>query len=426
MRPPIMRQGLGRILAGLGPRRLGRTYRPLFDAPAVSHVFAGRLGARVAPVALPVVILVLMREADRSLASVGVVLAAYTLGSGIGQAASASLLGRLPARGLLLACAVVNMLLLAGALALIEADASVGLIAAGFAAAALAEPPVGSVIRVFWERVHGSGLAQTAFSLEVAASAAIYVVAPLLAGVALALVSPEACFVLLVLISAGAGALFSRSLPAAMAFGRAAEHDQPSEQPVASDWRPLLPALFVAAGWSAAFSLFLFLLSATLTDLGRPSLASTSVALAALGGMLAAAWHGNVIQRWSPRSQLVVGMSAFGAALALFGLVSGQSALVIVAAGILVGLTTSPPLTLSDVWVMERARPAIKARAYAILNLVLLVASALGSLAAGVLTQSISTRAAALIGAALCLVCALAAQMASGQRAAAAVPRHES
>ena len=71
-------------------------------------------------------------------------------------------------------------------------------------------------------------------------------------------------------------------------------------------------------------------------------------------------------------------------------------------AGIGVGLTTSPPVTLSDVWVMERARAAIKARAYAVLNLVLLVASAIGSLAAGVLTQNISAQAAALIGAGLC------------------------
>ena len=180
--------------------------------------------------------------------------------------------------------------------------------------------------------------------------------------------------------------------------------------------------MLVAAGWSMAFSVFLFLLSATLTDLGRPSLASTAVALAALGGMFMAAWHGQVIQRWSPRSQIVVAMLVFALALALFGLLTEQSAAVIVLAGIGVGMTTTPPLTLSDVWVMERARPAIKARAYAVLNLVLLVASAIGSLAAGLLTQNISAQAAALIGAGLCAICALAAQLASGGRESVAVP----
>ena len=146
-------------------------------------------------------------------------LAAYTLGSGFGQTTSAALLGRFPARGLLLTCAIANMLLLGGALALVIAGAPVGLIAAGFAAAAFTEPPVGSVIRVYWEHIHGARLAQTAFSLENAAAAAIYVAAPLLAGVALAIVSPESCFVLLVLVSAGAGALYSRSLPGDMTFG---------------------------------------------------------------------------------------------------------------------------------------------------------------------------------------------------------------
>ena len=180
--------------------------------------------------------------------------------------------------------------------------------------------------------------------------------------------------------------------------------------------------MFVAGGWSAAFSVFLFVLSATIADLGRPSLASTAVALAALGGVLAAAWHGHVIQRWSPRPQIVAAMTIFGTALALFGLLTEQSALVIVLAGIGVGLTTSPPVTLSDVWVMERARAAIKARAYAVLNLVLLVASAIGSLAAGVLTQDISSQAAVLIASALCLVCALGAQFATGTRHAAPLP----
>jgi predicted MFS family arabinose efflux permease len=422
MRPPATTR-LGRIVTGLGPRRLAQTYGPLFDAPAIRHVFGGRLGARVAPVALPVVILVLMRHEGRSLASVGLVLAAYTLGSGVGQTASASLLGRLPARGLLLACAVANMVLLGGALALIEAHASVALVAAGFAAAAFTEPPVGSVIRVFWEHVHGAQRAQTAFSLEIAASAAIYVAAPLLAGVGLWIVSPEACFVMLVLVSAGAGVLYARSLPGDMTFGDPEPDAEAAVAPRASgDWPPLLPVLFVAGGWSAAFSVFLFVLSATIADLGRPSLASTAVALAALGGMVAAAWHGHVIQRWSPRPQIVAAMTIFGIALALFGLLTEQSALVIVLAGIGVGLTTSPPLTLSDVWVMERARAAIKARAYAVLNLVLLVSSALGSLVAGVLAQDVSPQTAVMIASAVCLVCALGAQFATGARHAAALP----
>jgi predicted MFS family arabinose efflux permease len=422
MRPPATSR-LGRIVTGLGPRRLAQTYGPLFDAPATRRVFGGRLGARVAPVALPVVILVLMRHEGRSLASVGLVLAAYTLGSAVGQTVSASLLGRVAARGLLLSCAVANIVLLAGALALLETNASVALIAAGFAAAAFAEPPVGSVIRVFWEHVHGAQLAQTAFSLEVASSAAIYVAAPLLAGVALAIVSPETCFAMLAVLSALAGVLHARSLPGDMTFGDTAPDAEAAVTPRASgDWRPLLPVFFVAGGWSAAFSVFLFVLSATIADLGRPSLASTAVALSALGGMLAAAWHGHVIQRWSPRPQLVAAMTIFGSALALFALLTEQSALVIVVAGIGVGLTTSPPLTLSDVWVMERARAAIKARAYAVLNLALLVASALGSLAAGLLAHDVSEQTAVTIAAAVCLVCALAAQFATGARRAAALP----
>ena len=68
----------------------------------------------------------------------------------------------------------------------------VGLIAAGFAAAALhrAAGRLGDP-RLLGARSTARSLAQTAFSLEVASSAAIYVAAPLLAGVALAIVSPE-------------------------------------------------------------------------------------------------------------------------------------------------------------------------------------------------------------------------------------------
>ena len=132
--------------------------------------------------------------------------------------------------------------------------------------------------------------------------------------------------------------------------------------------------------------------------------------------MFIAAWHGQVIQRWSPRPQIVVAMTRIRHALALFGLLTEQSALVIVLAGIGVGLTTSPPLTLSDVWVMERARAAIKARAYAVLNLVLLVASAIGSLAAGVAGAGHLLAGGGADRLRAVPVCALGAQFATGAR----------
>ena len=155
----------GSSIWSLGPRRLVQTYGPLFDAPAVRHVFGGRLGARVAPVALPVVILVLLRQDGRSLARSGSCSRPTRSVADSGRRRAQSLLGRFSARGLLLTCAIANMLLLGGALALLMRERRRP-DRGGFAAAAFTEPPVGSVIRVFWEHVHGARLAQTAFSLE--------------------------------------------------------------------------------------------------------------------------------------------------------------------------------------------------------------------------------------------------------------------
>lgn len=393
-----------------------QTYAPLFSVQPARSVFLCRLGARLAPSALPVVMLVLLREQGRSLSATGLVLAAYMLGSGLGQTMSSMLLGRFPLRRLVLTLALLNLLLLGGTLALIVAVAPIAVIGVACALAGLAEAPTGAIIRIFWEQVHGPERAQSAFALEIAASFGGYVACTLLAAALLAITTPEVTFALLAVGTGLSSTGYAYVLPTWLQF---LEDEQEAPSGVAREghaWRPLLVVFAVGGGWSLAFAVFEFILPAQLTDLGHPSLAASALALASVGGALAALAHGHHIHRWSVRRQMMLGLTLLAASLVVFGYLGEQAVGVLLAAGILVGLTSTPPMTLSDVWVMERASARVKARAYAVLGLAFFIGGSGGALLAGALMERFSLSVAASVAALVCVACAFAASMASEQR----------
>jgi len=113
---------------------------------------------------------------------------------------------------------------------------------------------------------------------------------------------------------------------------------------------------------------------------------------------------------------MMLGLTLLAASLVVFGYLGEQAVGVLLAAGILVGLTSTPPMTLSDVWVMERASARVKARAYAVLGLAFFIGGSGGALLAGALMERFSLSVAASVAALVCVACAFAASMASEQR----------
>ena len=192
-------------------------YRPLFGRPGAPRIIAASVTARLAIGAFTLPLILAVQEATGSFATAGLVAGAFSLGVALAAPLRGRLIDRHGARDVLPGMAVVSGLGLAAIAIAAEAAPSWVLVAvAGVAGAAT--PPLVASMRLEWQRLLGRGdprLTQ-AYAFESAVQTAVFVVGPLLAGLAIALAGAREALgasAALLLVGTLAFALVARTTP---------------------------------------------------------------------------------------------------------------------------------------------------------------------------------------------------------------------
>jgi len=201
------------------------SYRALLRVPESRLLYASGLLARLPVAMLPFGLVLLVRDAGGSYAEAGTVVAAYTTAVALTQPLVSRLIDRRGQRRILLPRAFLYPLLLLGLVLLIHARAP---LAATLVAAVLAGtqlPPVASALRVLLSTVIPASMRHRAYALDAVLAESIWLTAPLVVTLVIALGDPAAS-VLVAAVSAALGTILfvssdaSRSAPVLEAHER--------------------------------------------------------------------------------------------------------------------------------------------------------------------------------------------------------------
>ncbi|WP_043623859.1 MFS transporter [Nonomuraea candida] len=376
----------------------GLPYRRLLALPGVPAQavlgFLAQLTQQVAPVGIVLVV----QEADGSLALAGVAAAAFSVGSGMGRPVQGRLMDRRGARPVLAATALLHVAALLALLACARAGSPWWAMTAPAWVAGIGLPPISVSMRIEWGRRTGDEGRTAAYSLVYLVQELAMMIGPLLFGLLIAVASSSLALGV-VAAAAGSGTLaFSRALqagpgPSSRGRGR-----------VFADRRmPVLLSVVLLHG--CTFGALQVGVPALATSQGVPAAAGALVAALSLGGIAGAAAYGARSWGSAVQARLVALMLALGLALVPAALAGALPVVgVVLFAG---GLVLNPALTTSSLLVDEYAAGA-EAEAFGWVSTSLGAGGAVGAAVAGMAGEGfgpsspfLAASAFALLGAAL-------------------------
>jgi predicted MFS family arabinose efflux permease len=338
--------------------------------------------------ALPLILTV--RDATGSYAAAGVVSGAWSVGVAVGSPLRGRLVDRRGSRRALPPLALVSAAALV-ALPLAGETGSVWALAPLAALSGLSMPPFVASMRVEWQGLLGEGHSRLtqAYAFESSLQVAMFVIGPLVAAVAVALVGPGATL-------AAAAVLM---LVGALAFAtQAAVKPAPDEVPGRSPIR--LPGVLTLVLATLLADTALGVADVTLiafADLeGSPEIGGVLIALFAGGSVVGGLTFGAQTWPGSPSRQLAAIMAA--ASLAMAPLALADSLLAAAPLALLAGAPGAAQWAAASL-ALDRASGGLAgAEAYTWLSTANAVGIAVGSTAAGALVEASGTSLAFLAG----------------------------
>jgi MFS family permease len=384
-------------------------YGRVLRAPHVASLVVSSVVARLPLGINSVAILLFVREQTGSLASAGLVQAAFAVGSG----GTAPLLGRLVDRvgqtrvlvpGGIAAAAALAGLVFAG-----WAGAGTGVLALLAFLSGAAMPPVAPALRTLWPRLVPEPLHRTAFALDSVLIEIFFIAGPLIAALAIALASPGAAILLSAGLALAGNVWFSLAEPSRAWRGGAA----------APGWAGALgsPALrtlvlsCVPAG--ASLGALEVALPAFAADEGEAALAGVLLAVWSLGSLVGGVAYGVVRQDGGPATRFIALYALLPVACAPLALAPGLPALFVLAP--FAGLAIAPLIAARNDLARFVADPGTLTEAFSWLQMATVVGIAGGAALSGVIADEEGARAAIGAGIALAAFGAVAAAARRGR-----------
>jgi MFS family permease len=379
-----------------------RRYVRILQVPRLGRLLAASLPARL-PMGINGLALVLLLRAETgSFGLAGAAAGALALGTGLGAPVGGRLIDRLGPR-VMLVQAVVHAAGLLALIALAQAGAPAVPVVAAAVACGVAFPTTSSVLRVQYPRLLRSqpDLLQGAFALDSVLTESIFTVGPLLTAALVITLGPAAALAFAaVAVLAGTAALMA-ALPAtdpgprgpgAGALGALA----------APGIRTLIGAM-VPVGFS--FGAVEVALPAFAQSHGRPGMAGVLVALWSIGSIAGGLAYGARPRRASLVSVHV--RMATALPIGFLPLALADSPLAMAALAPFAGLAIAPLIATRNELAGAIAPEGARTEAYTWPLTALVAGIALGSAAAGAITDASSWQAAVLLGAAAAAVSAV-------------------
>jgi MFS family permease len=387
--------------------------------------------ARITVAVIPLAEVLLVRSRTGSFADAGIVTAAWALASGLLAPFQGRLVDRHGQPRVLLPCAALCAVALAGFVVAAVHDEPVWVLAVLSAAAGAAFPPVGASMRNLWkERLAGDETRlATAYSFESVVVELMFVAGPALCALVVAVASPQAA-----LVGAAVATVVGTTWMATSRVSR----DWPPEpssmgRAGALGDRGLRTLVFVTVPVGAALGTLDIGMPAFARAHGHPASAGLLLTAFAVGSMAGGLWFGSrkwAAERLFGRFVLVNVVFTVG----LLPLAAAPSLGVMAALAVLAGGAFAPAVTCMYLLV-DRAAPAgTSTEAYTWILTATAGGQALGAGLAGIVAQHAGVRPALLVGAgtaALGVVVALARRrtlarepvLVPGATAQATVPR---
>ncbi|HWI06708.1 MAG TPA: MFS transporter, partial [Solirubrobacteraceae bacterium] len=177
-------------------------YRAVLRAPQVAPLVASALVA-VLPIGMgTLAVVVFVQRQTGSYGTAGLVAAALALGAAVATPMLGRLIDRVGQARVLVPCAVVSPVALAGIVPVADAGASAGALGAVAFVAGSSAPPVLSCLRSMWPTLLGGDghLVRTGLAVDALLLEAAFIAGPLVAAILIAAVSPQSAL----LVAAGA------------------------------------------------------------------------------------------------------------------------------------------------------------------------------------------------------------------------------
>lgn len=255
-------------------------YRSLFDVPRVRPLILSSLLARVAIAAIGLPIVFIAKDASDSFAVAGIALGAYWVGVALAAPFRGRWIDRRGPRATIPALSIGTFL----ALVLMPPVASVSawlLVPLGLVGGA-AMPPFFAVARAVWRRLLGADDArrERAYAFEASAQDGVYLLGPMLAGLGIATIGPDATLIVAATAMLPAGLAYARLAPSGPSEGAGAGGPGPIR---VRGVQVLLAGVLLT---SLAFGTLEVGVPAFTDERGAPGAAGLLLGLFAGGGML--------------------------------------------------------------------------------------------------------------------------------------------
>jgi MFS family permease len=320
----------------------------------------------------------LVRGEGRSYGVAGLVVAAVSLASGIGQPLAGRLVDRIGHARILLPLALAYPAALAALTIAATADAPVAVLAACGALCGAAMPPVGSCMRALWpDLLTSQPLRETAYALEAWLQELFFILGPLVVA-AIASVAPPWCAVMAAAACGGLGTASFALAPPVRAAGGSAHPPTRAGALGAPAVRTVMAACFALGG---AFGVVEVTMPAFAEAHGSRAQGGFALACFALGSLVGGLWIGARSPARRPDLRFAGALALLGAAL-LTPLVAPSLAVMCVLM-FAAGAPIAPAFAASYSLVGTLAPPGTTTEAFAWLTTAIVAGLALGTSGGG-------------------------------------------
>ncbi|MQY03801.1 MFS transporter [Actinomadura macrotermitis] len=336
------------------------TYRAVLAVREARRPFLASCVARLSFAALPLALILLIRDATGSFAVAGFTCGALSCTLTLLAPARARLIDRRGARYALRRLTALYLLGLAALVALAETGADSAVLIAAAALAGAFAPPLGPTMRVLWAKIlhERRPLLQTAYALDSVTEEVVFTTGPLLAGGLIAVASPlTAMLTVMALIGLGSTCFVLSPATRDTTPADSEEHRARS--------RPLsFPGIRTIVLSFAGVGLAVGALDVGLPYIadraGSPSAGGVLLALLSAGSALGGVWYGRTRWRSAASSRFVLLVIAFALTLlplCLTATPSRAAAAVFVAGLTLAPLFTTAYLLMNDLAAASNSSP---------------------------------------------------------------------
>jgi predicted MFS family arabinose efflux permease len=369
--------------------RVLRPYRIVLAVPGARIPAIASLFGRLPLAMLSLAIVALIQDATGSYAAAGLVVAAFSVGAGLGGPLQGRLVDRTGQTRVLVPATIGCAAFLLGLLWSAGAGAPVAVLPLLSGAAGLIFPQVGPCMRTLWASlIPGDPRLEPAFALDAVTLEAVFISGPALVGAALAVGGPRAPLLLAVAILLVGGLWYSATgaVRSWRGTGGRAVGLGPMRAPGV---RVLIAALLVTSVvygvWNVAFSAFT-------VGRGQPELLGVLFAAAAGGSLLGGLWYGSRV--WpapAPRRfLLLLGLFALSTVPLGFARTVPQLAALLFVAGLWIAPSKTVAARLIDVL----APPGTATEAYTLMPTADALGVAVGAWVAGIVIDGAGVEAA--------------------------------